>query len=374
MRRGSGVREEFTWAVEKALALEKLDLEEAWCLLSARGDEIEILVRAADELRRELVGDYVTFVVNRNINFTNVCVTGCHFCAFGVPPGHRSAYTLTPQEIREKTREAVERGATEICLQGGINPHLTLKDYLRFLTCIKEVNDRIHIHAFSPHEVFCLAKRENLSVRKLLLELKEHGLDSMPGTAAEILVQRVRKQICPSKISVAQWVEVIETAHSLGIPTTCTMMYGTVESLKERAQHLLLLRDLQKKTGGFTELVLLPFVSENTRLGKGGVRGPSLLDSLRTHAAARLILGSAIKNLQASWVKLGPKGVALMLQAGVNDLGGTLMEENITRSAGGKWGQEMTPEQFKKLIQSVGRIPVQRTTLYEPVDSSPISP
>ena len=261
-------------------------------------------------------------------------------------------------------REALALGATEVCVQGGIHPGLRLDHYLEVLRAIREVSEDIHIHAFSPQEVSHLAEKENLSVREVLRTLRKEGLGSMPGTAAEILSDRVRGIICPKKIGAKRWVEIIEAAHSLGIPTTATVMYGTVENLRERAEHLLLLREIQKRTGGFTEFIPLPFVGKRTELGKE-VLGPSLLESLRLHAVARLVLGRYIRNLQASWVKLGPRGAQLMLLAGANDLGGTLFEENITREAGGRWGQYMTPGRLRKLILEVGRIPAQRSTLYE---------
>ena len=359
----TAAREEFLGILEEA-AEGELNPSQVERLLEARGEEIWLLVREADELRKKQVGETVTYIINRNINFTNICTNDCRFCAFRRPPGHPEAFLLTPEQIKQKVREALAFGATEVCVQGGIHPELRLDHYLEVLRAIREVSEDIHIHAFSPQEVSSLAEKENLPVREVLRTLRKEGLGSMPGTAAEILSDRVRRIICPKKIGTERWVEIIETAHSLGIPTTATVMYGTVENLSERAEHLLLIREIQKRTGGFTEFIPLPFVGERTELGKE-VSGPSMLESLRLHAAARLVLGRYIRNLQASWVKLGPRGAQLMLLAGANDLGGTLFEENITREAGGRWGQCLPPGGLRELIWEIGRTPVQRSTLYE---------
>jgi FO synthase subunit 2 len=362
--RVTAVREEFSQILEEVVAGKEPDSAQVEYLLTAEGEEIRLLVRGADELRKRQVGETVTYVINRNINFTNICINNCRFCAFRRPPGHPEAFLLAPEQIKQKVREALAFGATEVCVQGGIHPGLRLDYYLEVLHAIREVSEDIHIHAFSPQEVSSLAEKENMPVGEVLRTLKREGLGSMPGTAAEILSDRVRGIICPKKIGTKRWAEIIETAHRLGIPTTSTIMYGTVESLRERAEHLLLLREIQKRTGGFTEFIPLPFVGEKTELGRE-VPGPSMLESLRLHAVARLVLGRYIRNLQASWVKLGPRGAQLMLLAGANDLGGTLLEENITREAGGRWGQCMTPERLRELILEIGRIPAQRSTLYE---------
>ena len=333
-------------------------------LLHARGRELLLLVRRADEVRKEQVGEVVTYVVNRNINFTNICVNNCRFCAFRRRLIDPDAFLLTLEEIERKVREAVEFGATEICLQGGIHPYLGLDYYVEILRAVRGVSEHLHIHAFSPQEISSIADRENLTVEEVLKTLKREGLGSMPGTAAEILSNRVRGIICPNKIKTERWVEIVETAHQLGIPTTATIMYGTVESARERAEHLLIIREIQKRTGGFTEFIPLPFVGTRTELGKE-VPNPSLTDHLRLHAVARLVLGKYIRNLQASWVKLGPRGAQLMLLAGANDLGGVLLEENITREAGGRWGQCLPPERIIQLVLEIQRIPAQRSTLYE---------
>jgi len=333
-------------------------------LLQARGEELLLLAKRADEIRKKQVGETVTYVINRNINFTNVCVNNCRFCAFRRRPNDPDAFVLAPSEIKQKVREALNLGATEVCLQGGIHPHLRLDYYIELLHSIREVSEDIHIHAFSPQEIFSIAEKEGMTIEEVLRVLRREGLDSMPGTAAEILSDRVRSLICPKKIKTKEWVKIIETAHRLGIPTTATIMYGTVESARERAEHLLIIREIQRRTGGFTEFIPLPFVGSKTELGKK-IKGPSLMDSLRLHAVARIVLGKCIRNLQASWVKLGPRGAQLMLLAGANDLGGVLLEENITREAGGKWGQYMPPERIRELAVEIGREPAQRSTLYE---------
>jgi len=356
--------EEFEEILEEVASGRKLQPADVERLLQARGKEVLLLAKKADEVREKQVGKMVTYVINRNINFTNICVNNCRFCAFRRHAADPDAFVLTFSEIKQKVKEAVNQGATEVCLQGGINPTLNLDYYLGILRTIKEVSEEVHIHAFSPQEVASLADREGMTVEEVLRLLKREGLGSMPGTAAEILSDRVRAIICPRKISTGKWVEIIETAHRLGIPTTATMMYGTVENMRERAEHLLLLREIQIRTGGFTEFIPLPFVSGRTEL-RGRVSEPSIPDSLRLHATARLVLGEYIRNIQASWVKLGPRGAQLMLLSGANDLGGVLMEENITREAGGRWGQYLPPKKLRELIWEIGRIPAQRSTLYE---------
>ncbi|MEM2427558.1 MAG: 5-amino-6-(D-ribitylamino)uracil--L-tyrosine 4-hydroxyphenyl transferase CofH [Candidatus Hadarchaeales archaeon] len=355
-------------ALERALSGKELQLKETVELLKVKGRELRLLLFTADFLRKKLVGEIATYVVNRNINHTNVCMGSCKFCAFRRPPFHPEAYSLTREQVRAKAEEAVRMGATEICLQGGLHPFLGLEDYLELIRVIKGVSERLHIHAFSPAELDHLSKREGLRMEEVVKILKEAGLNSVPGTAAEILSDRVRKMVCPEKIRTKRWIEIVKTCHRMGIPTTSTMMYGTVETLEERAEHLLLLREIQKETRGFTEFVPLPFVSKNTELSSLGVRGPTFEESLKVHAVARLVLAGYINHLQASWVKLGPEGAMTMLFAGADDLGGTLFEENITREAGGEWGQVMTPQQLRSLIVRAGRIPRQRSTLYELLD------
>lgn len=362
---GAEVSQEFEEILDKALAGEELGIEEGELLLRAEGKELQALVAVADLVRRLRVGDTVSYVVNRNINHTNICVGSCKFCAFRRPPNDPDAYLLTREQIAAKVREAVRFGATEVCIQGGLHPEFELKDYLEILRSVREVSQSIHIHAFSPAELDYISRQEGVDVGKVIRALVGAGLNSVPGTAAEILVDRVRDVICPKKISSRRWVEIVTTCHRLGLPTTSTMLYGTVETPRERAEHLASIRDVQRWTGGFTEFVPLAFMPYNTPLWSDGERSPpSILESLRVHATARLMLAGYIDNIQTSWVKLGPRGVQLMLRAGANDLGGTLLEENITRAAGGK-RQAMSPNQLERLISELGRVPRQRTTTYE---------
>jgi FO synthase subunit 2 len=316
----------------------------------------------ADKLRRLSNGNEVTYVVNRNINFTNKCINDCRFCAFRERNGN--GYLLSRDEILKKAGEAVRFGATEICIQGGLIDGWEVENYCELIDRIKKRYPFLHIHAFSPMEIFHMSRNSGTSIPETLHRLKESGLDSIPGTAAEILVERVRKMICPSKISSKEWIYIIRSAHESGIPTTATMMYGHVESEEERIIHILKIRELQKMTGGIVEFIPLPFLPGNNPLGEV-CRGPSFFKSMKVHALARILLHPFIKNIQASWVKLGPEGAKRMLFFGANDLGGTLMEENISRSAGSPHGEIMTPGRFDFLIRSAGRKPVRRTTLYE---------
>ncbi|KXB08021.1 hypothetical protein AKJ55_01555, partial [candidate division MSBL1 archaeon SCGC-AAA382M17] len=313
------------------------------------------------------VGDAVTYVFNRNINFTNVCNNFCKFCAFSKPESSPGAYTLSKKQVSEKVRKAVDRGATEICFQGGINPKLDFEDYLDYLRAIREVSEKVHIHAYSPSEIHHMKKKSGLDIEEVLKILKDEGLNSVPGTAAEILVDRVRKIICPNRISAKRWEEIIRMCHKLGIPTSATLMYGHVETPREIAIHLNKIREIQKDTGGFTELVPLAFASENTQLQKEGLvkdLGPEY--HLKIHAVSRLMLSGWIRNIQTSWVKLGPELAKRTLNAGANDFSGTLMEENITGAAGGKFNR-LEPEEIRKLISEKGKIPVERTTTYNHV-------
>ncbi|MDI6888566.1 MAG: 5-amino-6-(D-ribitylamino)uracil--L-tyrosine 4-hydroxyphenyl transferase CofH [Methanocellales archaeon] len=348
----------------------KTDLESADIVERAKMDEITkedalyivyntfLLFKIADELRSEVVGDIVTYVINRNINFTNVCIGDCTFCAFKRERG----YILSMEQILQKVEDAIAKGATEICIQGGLLKGTTLDFYCEMLGCVKSHFD-VHLHAFSPMEVFHAAKNSNVDVQDALKALKHSGLDSMPGTAAEILDDEIRRKICPNKISVAQWIDIITTAHRMGIPTTATIMYGHIETLEHWVDHLLLIRNIQKKTKGFTEFIPLSFMPKNNELG-GIARGPTSMDNLKMHALSRILLYPYVRNVQASWVKLGRKLARETLFCGVNDLGGTLMEEHITKSAGGAEGEYMSPEGFEELIISAGRIPKRRTTLY----------
>ncbi len=329
-----------------------------------------LLFGIADELRREERGEEVTYVVNRNINFTNVCLGDCKFCAFRVRAGEKrgreKGYFLSQEEVLNKVEEAVNAGATEICIQGGLHPYLTLPDYCGILEEIKSQFD-VHLHAFSPMEIFHAATGtgSGVSEEEVLKELKNAGLGSIPGTAAEILDDSVRERICPSKIRTEKWVEIIRTAHRLGIPTTATMLYGHIETLENRVDHLFKIREIQKETGGFTEFVPLKFMRQNNELGRTVRCEADFLESAVVHALARVILHPWCVNVQASWVKLGVSEAQRMLDFGANDLGGTLMEESISRLSGAVAGEYLRPEEFERLIKDAGRTPRQRSTLYK---------
>ena len=325
------------------------------------------LFALADELRAEAVGDAVTYILNRNINFTSMCTGTCRFCAFREDDG----YKLEIPEILRKVEEAVCAGATEICIQGGLRQDMRLDDYCEILESIKSEFPDVHLHAYSPMEVWHAAAGagDGVSIRDALTALKKSGLGTMPGTAAEILVDEVRARICPDKLNTSQWAEVIRTAHRLGIKTTATIMYGHIESVQDRIDHLFLIRDIQAETHGFTEFVPLPFMPYNNELGRTMIRngnyGTTGIDDLRMHAIARIVLHTHIQNIQASWVKLGPKLAQYALCCGANDLGGTLMEEKISKSAGATAGEYMPPPEFDWIIRNAGRVPKVRNTLYE---------
>ncbi len=360
----------FDQALEGAREGRDLSVDEATALLSARGGEVQALIAEADDRRRLRNGDEVTYVVCRNINYTNVCYFRCGFCAFSkgkLAENLRGpAYLLSIDEVVRRTQEAWARGATEVCLQGGIHPGFTGAWYLELLAAIKAAVPAIHVHAFSPLEVWQGAETAGLTLREYLERLVSAGLGSLPGTAAEILDDEVRKVLCPDKLSTAQWLEVVRTAHELGLRTTSTIMFGSVERPVHQARHLLAVRDLQRDTGGITEFVPLPFVHAEAPIAlRGGARrGPTFEESVVLHAASRLILDPYVTSIQASWVKLGPAGAGELLAAGVNDLGGTLMNESISRAAGASHGQECPPERMDEVIRAAGRTPVQRTTLY----------
>ncbi|MFX0065184.1 MAG: 5-amino-6-(D-ribitylamino)uracil--L-tyrosine 4-hydroxyphenyl transferase CofH [Candidatus Hermodarchaeota archaeon] len=328
--------------------------------------EIFQLVEKADIIRKKQVGDIVTFVRNRNINFTNICVNKCHFCNYQVSQNSPDAYILSSDQIHSKAQEALNNGCTELCIQGGINDSITFEYYLEILETIRNLDSRIHIHAFSPEEILHASRQGQLSIKEVLTQFKRTGLNSMPGTAAEILDDGIRKRICSRKLKKSQWVEIIEQAHKLGIPTSATMMYGHVESNEDILTHLHCIRSIQKRTYGFTEFVLLPFIHFNTRLFReyGSRPGSSALEDLKVHALSRLYLGDVIKNIQASTVKLGLKFAQLMLVAGCNDLGGTLYEENISRSAGARTAEFFSAKQLIETIKAVKRIPRERNTTY----------
>jgi FO synthase len=335
-------------------------------LLTAEGDDLEAVVRWADDVRRDTVGDEVTFVVNRNINFTNVCYTGCRFCAFAQRRTDADAYSLSLEEVEHRAREAWDVGATEICMQGGIDPQLPGTAYLELARAIKRGAPDLHLHAYSPMEVVNGAARMSVSIREFLVEARAAGVDSLPGTAAEILDDEVRWVLTKGKLPTSQWIEVVQTAHSIGLPTTSTMMYGHVDEPRHWAAHLLLLRRLQEESGGFTEFVPLPFVHTNAPIYLAGVArpGPTLRDNRAVHAVARLVLHGAIDNIQSSWVKLGVPQCHQVLAGGVNDLGGTLMEETISRMAGSEHGSRKSVEELEGMVRDAGRTPRQRTTLY----------
>jgi FO synthase subunit 2 len=322
------------------------------------------LFRFADELRSLAAGDTVTYVVNRNINFTSRCVGTCGFCAFRTNTGR----VLSLEEIMGKVREAAQANATEVCIQGGLLPDVGLDFYLGIAEAIKAEFPEMHIHSFSPMEVYHAARISGVTVKEALFRLKKSGLDTMPGTAAEILSDRVRKIICPLKLKTAEWVEVVRQAHTTGIPTTATMMYGHIETLEERIEHMLIIREIQKETGGITEFVPLPFMPYNNPVGekmiKEGRYATSGLEDLKNYAISRILLHKHVDNIQASWVKLGKKLAQFALYCGANDLGGTLMEESISRSAGASNGEAISVEELEWMIYGAGRVPEERTTLY----------
>ena len=359
--------------LERARAGELLEEAEIVRLFRARGEEFTAVCATADALRREQCGDEVTFVVNRNINYTNVCYFKCQFCAFSKGKLSENLrgrpYDLDEDEIGRRTREAWDRGATEVCMQGGIHPEYTGQTYLDILATVQDAAPGMHIHAFSPLEVWQGAQTLGLALEDYLRRLRDAGLGTLPGTAAEVLDDEVRAVLCPDKIDTAQWLEVMETAHRVGFRTTATLMYGHVDRLEHWARHLIRVRDLQRRTGGFTEFVPLPFVPMEAPIYLKGRarRGPTFREAVLVHAVARLALHPHLTSIQASWVKMGHAGVQACLNAGCNDLGGTLMNETITRAAGASHGQETGPAEMERMIEALGRTPRQRTTVYGPV-------
>jgi FO synthase subunit 2 len=346
-----------------------VSIDDGITLSEARGTDLHALCLVADEQRRQQVGDEVTYVVNRNINFTNVCIKNCKFCAFARTVRSEQGYFLPPEEVARRVRQAWEMGATEVCLQAGLSPNITGDTYIDLCRLVKKAAPEIHIHAFSPEEVKFGASLKRVSYGEYLADLKDAGLGTLPGTSAEILDDRLRKTISPTRITTGEWLDVVTAAHRLGIRTTSTMMFGHVESVEDRMRHMDLLRRVQRETGGFTEFVPLSFVHEEAPLfatsDVPGVRpGPTGDDVLRLYATARLVLGRDIPNLQASWVKEGPRTSQLLLSCGVNDLGGTLMNESISTAAGARHGQLMTPATLRRLIRDAGRAPVERNTTY----------
>ncbi len=352
--------------LERGLAGIRPTVEEGAHLLTLRGNELSALIAAADAVRHEDVGDVVTYVVNRNINWTNVCFVGCKFCAFARLKGDEDAYDHPIDAVIDRIREGVERGATEICMQGGINPENPARHYITLLEEIRGAFPTLHIHAYSPMEIYYGARRVHMDYPEYLAELKTAGLDTIPGTAAEILDDEVREVLSHKKLDTATWVRIIKTAHAQGIPTTSTLMYGHIETPMHIARHIELLRTIQLETGGFTEFVPLRFIWQNTVLHSEGTVGPRPQGQfdMAMYATSRLMLRGLIDNIQTSWVKLGPELATLSLRAGCNDMGGTLMEESISREAGADAGEYIAPEELCAMIRSMERIPRQRDTVY----------
>ena len=355
--------------LEKAI-YNNISVQEAEMLMKTKGKEFQALILSADMLREKLIGNNVTFIQNWNVNFTNICTGTCGFCAFKKSYNDPSAYFLEINDIVERVKKAYLEGAVEICIQGGLHPNIDAYFYEQILLKVKEEIPDIHLHAFSPMEIFYGAKNAEISISDCLRMLKKAGLDSMPGTAAEILNDDVRKVICPEKLKTSQWINVIETAHKTGIPTTCTMMYGHIEKLNHRIEHLEILRNIQMKTGGFTEFVPLPFMHKNAPIFKQGISraGTTGIEDLKLYAISRLMFRDLINNIQVSWVKLGFKFAQVCLMAGTNDLGGTLGEENISRSAGAEYGVYTPPSELIKIIRDMGRTPAERNTLYTKIN------
>jgi 5-amino-6-(D-ribitylamino)uracil---L-tyrosine 4-hydroxyphenyl transferase len=361
--------------LDRALSDKDISVEQGTELLDANGTEMNMILRIADELRRRTVGKNVTYVINRNINFTNVCIKRCGFCAFSRDFRQEEGYFLPTEEILRRAKEAWKLGATEICIQAGLPPKMDGYLYIEICKAIKKELPDIHIHAFSPEEVLYGALRSEVSVEEYLRMLKEAGVGSLPGTAAEILDQRMRDLISPGRISVNDWIRVVKLAHSLNIPTTSTVMYGHLESSLHKAKHLEVLKEIQKVTHGFTEFVPLSFVhneapmyNKNNNNNNGWISnmrpGPSGNEVMKMHAVSRIMLNGYINNIQVSWVKEGPRMSQLLLGAGANDFGGTLMNESISTAAGAQYGQLMKPKYLHSVIREAGRVPAQRTTLY----------
>jgi 5-amino-6-(D-ribitylamino)uracil---L-tyrosine 4-hydroxyphenyl transferase len=357
-------------ALDRALSGKDISIEEAVKLFDSTGLEMNLSVMVADELRKRTLGDYTTYVVNRNINFTNVCIKQCGFCAFSRDFREEEGYFLPTEEIVRRAQEAASLGATEICIQAGLPPRMDGHLYIDICRAVKKDLPDMHIHAFSPEEVLYGALRSEAPVPEYLKMLKEAGVGSLPGTAAEILDQSMRDIISPGRISVKDWVAIIKQAHALGIPTTSTIMYGHIESSRQKAEHIDLLRNIQKETHGFTEFVPLSFVHTEAPMYnrktipriRPGADGNEVI---KMHAVARIMLNNHIPNIQVSWVKEGARMSQLLLAAGVNDFGGTLINESISTAAGAPHGQLMRPKEIRQLIRSAGRIPVQRSTTYQ---------
>ena len=356
-------------ALDRALSGKDISTDDAVALFDSTGLEMNLAVIVADELRRRTVGDNVTYVVNRNINFTNVCIKQCGFCAFSRDFREEEGYFLPTEEIVKRAREAASLGATEVCIQAGLPPKMDGNLYGNICRAVKKELPDMHIHAFSPEEVMYGAIRSETSLPEYLKALKEAGVGSLPGTAAEILDQNLRDIISPGRITVRDWITVIKQAHALGIPTTSTIMYGHIETSRHKAEHIALLREIQKETHGFTEFVPLSFVHTEAPMYSHGTvanvrSGADGNEVIKMHAVARIMLNNHIPNIQVSWVKEGARMSQLLLAAGANDFGGTLINESISTSAGSQHGQLMKPKEIRHLIRSAGRIPAQRSTTY----------
>jgi len=351
----------------------ELSVADACVLFATQGEEAQAVLDTADQVRQKRVGNTGSYVITRNINFTNVCYMGCRFCNFAKEKGDQDAEFLTVEQVADRAEEAWARGATEVCIQGGLHPDIDANYYRDLIVAVKKRVPDIHIHAFSPFEIWYGCKKARLEPEAFLSELKALGLGTMPGTAAEILDTEIRKQLTKNKLTTEEWVRIVKAAHSVGVRTTSTIMYGHVDQPIHWANHLELLRDIQKETGGFTEFVPLGFIHYETRLYNDNpdvVRpGPTRDEHFKMHAIARLMLQGHIDNIQASWVKMGPDVAAKMLRSGANDLGGTLMNESISRAAGATHGQEVMPEDMVANIHSAGLEAVQRNTLYEPLET-----
>jgi 7,8-didemethyl-8-hydroxy-5-deazariboflavin synthase CofH subunit len=357
--------------LEACLEDRELGLADALLLDQTTGPELTALCTTADALRREQVGDDVSYVVNRNINFTNVCVKTCKFCAFSRTHRSEEAYFLPTEEIVRRALEARDYGATEVCLQAGLAPGMDGRHYIELCRALKQAAPELHLHAFSPEEIKYGARLAKLSVRSYLEELREAGLGTLPGTSAEVLDDELRDRIAPDRITTAEWINVVRTAHELGIRTTSTLMFGHVETSEQRLRHLDLLRSIQRETGGFTEFVPLSFVHEEAPMFRDQLlpelrSGPGVELVTRLYAIARLMLGKDFRNIQVSWVKVGFARAERLLASGANDVGGTLMNESISTAAGASHGQLATPATLRGLIRRAGRIPVERDTLYRP--------
>ena len=356
--------------LDRALAEKEISEKEASRLYYAEGIDFHLVGMVADELRKRRIGNLVTYVVNRNINFTNVCIKQCGFCAFSRDFREEEGYFLPIEEIVRRAKEAYSFGATEVCIQAGLPPDMDGHLYEDVCRAIKAEIPDIHIHGFSPEEVLYASSLLGIPIREYLIRLKEAGVNTLPGTAAEILNQKMRDKISPGRISVSDWIEVISTAHKLGINTTSTMMYGHIETPEDRVMHICKLREIQKQTGGFTEFVPLNFIASEApmyknKLHKGIRNGSNSRDILLTHAIARIILNNSIDNIQMSWVKEGQKMSQLLLMWGANDFGGTLINESISTSAGAQNGQLIKPKTIRRLVREVGRVPAERNTNYK---------